>query len=182
MKSILSSVQNFFGNGKNFGPLTFLLIILFLALLGGYSNGFNNIMDTMGTMRGDASGPAPKVSSTPAAAGPLGENNNYASVSNMKGTVCNTPDCAKKMVEDPSTLLPGDSNQGWATMNPSGQGSLQNVNLLNAGALQGEAMQSMRNPSLQLRSDPPIPRNNNVGPWNTSTIEPDTSRRSFDML
>ncbi len=179
---MLSSLQNFFGNEKNFGPMAFLFAILLIALIGGYSNGFSQVTDTMGGM-GRSSGSLstePKASSYPAAAKPLGENSDFASVSGMKGTTCNTPDCNKKATEDPSTLLPNDSNSAWAKLNPSGQGSLKNVNLLDAGAHHGVQAQVLRNPNLQLRSEPANPRSN-IGPWLQSTIEPDRMRKSLEI-
>ena len=84
MKTILSSLQNFFGNGKIFGPMTFLLIILFVALLGSYSNGFNNITDTMGgRLSKDESNENVNVKDNTGGvmpSQPLGENSDYASV------------------------------------------------------------------------------------------------------
>jgi hypothetical protein len=181
MKTILSSVQNFFGNEKNFGPMAFLLAILLIALVGSYSNGFNNVMDTMGgRLHKGESGVGKGFVATPAPAQPLGENSDFASVSGMKGTTCNQPDCNKKMVEDPSVLLPNDANSAWAKLNPSGQGSLQNVNLLDAGAHHGIQAQVNRNANLQLRSEPANPRSN-VGPWQQSTIEPDRMRKSLEI-
>ena len=183
MKSILSSVQNFFSNEKNFGPMAFLLAILLIALVGSYSNGFNNVMDTMSGIGGASSNEVrtePKASSYPAAAKPLGENGDFASVSGMKGTTCDTPDCNKKVMENPSSLLPNDSNSAWAKLNPSGQGSLANTNLLDAGAHHGVQAQVLRNPNLQLRSEPANPRSN-TGPWQQSTIEPDRMRKELEI-
>ena len=184
MKTILSSLQNFFGNGKNFGPMTFLLIILFVALLGSYSNGFNNVTDTMGgRLHKGNSGVGSSFNATPASvmpSQPLGENGDYASVSGMKGTTCNTPDCNKKAMENPASLLPNDANSAWAKINPSGQGSLSNVNLLNAGYHHGQQSSVNRNPNLQLRSEPANPRGN-TGPWQQSTIEADTMRKTLEI-
>ena len=181
MKTILSSVQNFFGNEKNFGPMAFLLAILLIALVGSYSNGFNNVMDTMGgRLHKGETGVGKGFVANPAPAQPLGENSDFAPVSGMKGTTCNQPDCNKKMVEGPSVLLPNDANSAWAKLNPSGQGSLQNVNLLDAGAHHGIQAQVNRNANLQLRSEPANPRSN-IGPWQQSTIEPDRMRKSLEI-
>ena len=161
--------------------MAFLLAILLIALVGSYSNGFNNVMDTMGgRLHKGESGVGKGFVATPAPAQPLGENSDFASVSGMKGTTCNQPDCNKKMVEDPSVLLPNDANSAWAKLNPSGQGSLQNVNLLDAGAHHGIQAQVNRNANLQLRSEPANPRSN-VGPWQQSTIEPDRMRKSLEI-
>ena len=183
MKSILSSVQNFFGNDKNFGPMAFLFAILLIALIGAYSNGLTNITDNMrgiGLGKSDDVRTESKASSFPAAAKPLGENSDFASVSGMKGTSCNTPDCNKKVMENPASLLPNDSNSAWAKLNPSGQGNLANANLLDAGAHHGVQAQVLRNPNLQLRSEPANPRTN-IGPWQNSTIEPDRMRKSLEI-
>jgi len=161
--------------------MAFLLAILLIALVGSYSNGFNNVMDTMGgRLHKGETGVGKGFVANPAPAQPLGENSDFASVSGMKGTTCNQPDCNKKMVEDPSVLLPNDANSAWAKLNPSGQGSLQNVNLLDAGAHHGIQAQVNRNANLQLRSEPANPRSN-VGPWQQSTIEPDRMRKSLEI-
>lgn len=83
---------------------------------------------------------------------------------------------------DPAALLPNDANSQWASLNPTGSGSLQNVNLLQAGSLIGINTQGsyLRNANLQLRSEPPIPKAA-VGPWNNSTIEPDKMTRAFEI-
>ena len=65
-------------------------------------------------------------------------------------------------------------------MNPSGQGSLANTNLLDAGAHHGVQAQVLRNPNLQLRSEPANPRAN-TGPWQQSTIEPDRMRKNLEI-
>ena len=59
---------------------------------------------------------------------------------------------------------------------------LKNINLLNAGANYGinTVGSSLRNPNLQLRSEPIIPKVN-IGPWNNTTIEADTFRRSLEI-
>lgn len=80
-------------------------------------------------------------------------------------------------------LLPKDAaNSKWAQVNPAGQGDVQGVNLLNAGFHMGinTVGQTNRNPNLQIRSEPPIPKVD-TGPWNQSTIEYDVSRRHFEL-
>ena len=165
--------------------MAFLFAILLIALIGGYSNGFSQVTDNMSGMSGMRGGDVnfsteAKVMSQPAAAQPLGENGDFASVSGMKGTTCSTPDCNKKVMENPSTLLPNDSNSAWAKLNPTGQGSLANVNLLDAGAHHGMQSQVLRNSNLQLRSEPANPRSN-TGPWLQSTVEPDRTRKTLEI-
>jgi hypothetical protein len=84
---------------------------------------------------------------------------------------------------NPAELLPKDPNSKWAQQNPAGQGDLEGKNFLPAGHNIGidTVSSSMRNANLQLRSDPPIPQNANISPWNISTNTPDVSRREFDL-
>lgn len=59
---------------------------------------------------------------------------------------------------------------------------LKNINLLNAGANYGinTVGSSLRNPNLQLRSEPIIQKTA-TGPWNNTTIDPDTTRRALEI-
>ena len=83
---------------------------------------------------------------------------------------------------DPSSLLPRDDNSKWGKMNPSGNGPLQNLNLMSAGSLIGinTVGSTLRNANLSERSEPPNPRMQ-TGPWNQSTIEPDTFRPALEI-
>jgi len=78
-----------------------------------------------------------------------------------------------KSTNNPNELLPKTSNS-WGSLNPQGGGELENVNLLKAGYHMGidTVGQSLRNPNYQIRSEPPNPQNN-VSPWNQTTITPD---------
>jgi hypothetical protein len=80
-------------------------------------------------------------------------------------------------------LLPKDAaNTKWAQVTPSGQGELRDLNFMTAGWHIGVNTQgqSLRNPNMQLRSDPINPQYK-VSPWNMSTVEPDVSRRPFEI-
>ena len=81
-----------------------------------------------------------------------------------------------------SDLLPVDNNSIWASVNPRGQGELADKNFLESGYHIGINTngQSLRNANQQIRSDPPNPQIK-VSPWNQTTIEPDVSRRSFEI-
>ena len=83
---------------------------------------------------------------------------------------------------NPSDLLPKDSNNLWAASNPPSL-ELQGKQLLNPDQVVGINTQgsSLRNANLQLRSEPPNPRNNTNCPWNISTIESDTQRKSLEI-
>lgn len=82
---------------------------------------------------------------------------------------------------NPGDLLPRDMNSEWASINPASN-DLQGVNLLTAGQLIGinTIGNSLRNPNLQLRSEPIIPKAD-LGPWNQSTMEPDMFRRPLEI-
>ena len=106
---------------------------------------------------------------------PLGENSDFASAAGIATSMPGLPSsCSKPQISNPAELLPKDTNSQWAALNPSGKGELSNINLLKAGYHIGinTISQSMRNPNLQLRSEPPNPRQN-VSIWNQSTIESD---------
>lgn len=82
---------------------------------------------------------------------------------------------------NPSDLLPKNTNNEWSSMTPV-TNDLKNINLLSAGANYGinTVGSSLRNPNLQIRSEPSIPKTN-VGPWNNTTIESDPYRRNLEI-
>ena len=87
-------------------------------------------------------------------------------------------------VASPNELLPVDANSQWAALNPvnMNQGSILNGDMLQAGYHIGldTIGQTLKNPNLQLRSDPIIPKQE-VGPWNQSTYEPDYGRIPLEV-
>ena len=92
-------------------------------------------------------------------------------------------DCYPKDRLTSEDLLPKDAaNSKWAQSNPAGQGDVKDQNFLTAGYLIGVNTigQTLRNPNLQLRSDPPNPQFK-VSPWQQSTIEPDANRRPLEI-
>jgi hypothetical protein len=107
----------------------------------------------------------------------------FASANGVQTSMPGVPSsCSQPSVQNPAELLPKDTNSQWAQLNPSGKGELANVNLLKAGYHIGidTIGQSLRNANLQIRSEPPNPQLN-VGPWNTSTIEPDFLRVPLEL-
>jgi hypothetical protein len=107
----------------------------------------------------------------------------FASATGVQTSMPGIPSsCSKPNIQNPSELLPKDSNSQWAQLNPSGKGELANVNLLKAGYHIGidTVGQSLRNANLQIRSEPPNPQLS-VGPWNASTITPDFMRPSLEI-
>jgi len=84
--------------------------------------------------------------------------------------------------ETPESLLPRDQNSAWQST--PGGGSLQGINLLKPSDVIGINGRGnvLKNANLQLRSDPVIPdMKSSVGPWNQSTIMPDTMRAPFEI-
>lgn len=80
----------------------------------------------------------------------------------------------------PSDLLPKGTNE-WSDLNNVSE-DLKSINLLSAGHHYGinTVGSSLRNPNLQIRSEPIIPKTN-IGPWNNTTIDSDTTRRSLEI-
>lgn len=79
-------------------------------------------------------------------------------------------------------LLPQCADSPYAQVVPSGQGSVNDGNLLNAGYHLGvnTVGSSLRNANRQLRSEPPNPQVK-VSPWNQTTIEADLNRRELEI-
>ena len=114
---------------------------------------------------------------------PLGQNEVFASANGVQTSMPGVPSsCSQTNITKPSELLPKDNNNQWAQLNPSGKGDLNNINLLKAGYHIGidTIGQTLRNANLQIRSEPPNPQLY-VGPWNTSTIEPDFMRPPLEI-
>jgi hypothetical protein len=114
---------------------------------------------------------------------PQGQNEVYSSANGIQTSMPGAPStCSTANIQNPSELLPRDTNSQWAQLNPSGKGELANVNLLRAGYHIGidTIGQSLRNANLQIRSEPANPQLS-VGPWNQSTIEPDFMRPPLEI-
>ena len=112
----------------------------------------------------------------------MGLSNDNSNFSNVSGLNANkNPATCNQAQTDPSDLLPKDMNSDWSSVNPA-NADLKNINLLSAGQLIGinTVGSSLRNPSLQERSEPIIPKTN-IGPWNNSTIDADTLRRPLEI-
>jgi len=116
------------------------------------------------------------------------QGNEYEDISGIQGPAVSAPSTTKQAVAAPGDLLPNmnmlpkDPNSQWAQLNPSGSGDLMNQSLLSAGFLAGidTIGNTMKNPNLQLRSEPPNPQLN-IGPWNNSTFAPDLMRTPLEI-
>ena len=112
-----------------------------------------------------------------------GNNEVFASANGAQTSMPGVPSsCSQTSIQNPAELLPKDSNNQWAQLNPSGKGELANVNLLKAGYHIGidTIGQTLRNANLQIRSEPPNPQLY-VGPWNQTTIQPDFMRPPLEI-
>jgi hypothetical protein len=87
-------------------------------------------------------------------------------------------------VLSPEELLPkGGLGASWSSTNPVGLNELKGQSaLLSPGYHYGinTVGQTLRNANLDVRSDPPNPRQA-VGPFLNSTIEPDLMRRQLEI-
>ena len=150
--------------------------IVVVVVLFRYNTNKSKIMDNMEENKNAA----PSVSSEVVGVSAADRNNNFMAVS---GVATQTPQnsCNAQPVVNPSELLPNDSNSEWANINPASN-DLKNLNLLNPQEVIGinTVGSSLRNANLQVRSEPAIPKAN-VGPWNSSTIEPDSFRRPLEI-
>jgi len=154
------------------------LLIVFVALVA-LAGLLYTTSKRKGTDMMSALSPQQGGYSVPSPSQPLGQNEKYAGA---KGVKTNTYGMQSAKLDDPTMLLPNDSNSQWASLNPQGGGMLKNVNLLQAGSLVGinTVGSTMRNANLQLRSEPPNPQGS-VGPWMNSTIEPDVVRQPLEI-
>ena len=125
----------------------------------------------------------PTIRKTPEvmAALPMGDNEQFASVSGIKTP---TKSCYPQNSLKPDDLLPQDKKNDVNNFNkeyPVSEGILKGVNFLEAGYQVGvnTVGQSLRNANQQLRSEPPNPQVN-VSPWQNTTIGPDLSRRPLE--
>jgi|UniRef100_A0A6C0BLE7 hypothetical protein len=116
--------------------------------------------------------------------------NNYgpqqANLNGQFGTDSGTQpqlDCFPKDTIKPQELMPRDDTYNtWQQTSPPVNGHLADRNFLEAGHHYGidTVSNTLKNPNLQLRSDPIIPQVQ-VGPWSQSTYGPDTNHRQFDI-
>ena len=182
--------------GKQNKVLNLILILGIVALIGmllQYNTNKGVVVDSMGGNRfanvaevksAQVEKP-PSQENTPevaSGAAPVSTTDGvqFLPVSGIKSGSKMGPSCNNQKMMDPKDLLPTDSNNEWSNIMPNND--LKDVQMLNAGHHVGinTVGSSLRNPNLQVRSEPVIPQNN-VGPWNNTTIEPDNLRRGFEI-
>jgi hypothetical protein len=174
MSGLLKGLQKFFTKDRVMILVIFILLAMFLLY---YSTGKTTVFDSMdnGTMGSSSE------SSTSAPLMSIAQPSESGNVQSG-GVVSDHRGYAVQQVANPSELLPNDVNSQWATLNPSSQNNPQTPDLLQAGIHIGldTVGQTMKNPNLQLRSDPIIDKKD-VGPWNMSTVEPDLLRQPLEV-
>jgi hypothetical protein len=165
-KEIISGFSKFFTKERT------LVLIIFLVLawaLFSYSGSKLNVYDQMSDGSKVA---APIVAAPPTVAATAPSHANPST------------GYSAQSVANPADLLPKDTNSQWAALNPTSMnsGDVLMPDLLQAGYHIGldTIGQTLRNPNLQLRSDPIISKAD-VGPWNQSTIEPDFGRVPLEL-
>lgn len=171
-ENIASAIKKFLPKDQTSLYLILLLLLVFAVFF--YSNSKTQLFDSMDTGV-STSGEKAIASSVPVHTAPV--------IAAPSPQVAGAG-YALQPVANPSDLLPKDQNSQWSALNPSAmnKGDILMPDLLQAGYHIGldTIGQTLRNPNLQLRSDPIISKAD-VGPWNNSTIEPDLGRVPLEL-
>ena len=172
-------------NGMTSGLIILAVLVLFGGLTQYSSNkgsAYEGNRNRMSGMRRDRAEAPPAVASGVHAANPAGQNERPSRVSGMSTTAQGLPpSCTAGPRLEADELLPRGGSD-WAQLNPTGQGNMENVNLLKAGYHSGinTVGNTLRNANLQLRSEPPNPTRK-VSPWMNTTIAPDLMRVPLEI-
>lgn len=170
-KKIQSGLAKFFTKDKTTIIMWALLLIILVGALYTYNNGKLLVRDNMET--GVAA--EKKVAIAEPKKAVEGE---------VKPNDAPVAGYEMQNVANPADLLPKDENSKFAELNPNVMTSegVAGGDMLEAGYHIGldSVGQTMRNANLQLRSDPVIAKKD-VGPWMTSTIEPDLARTPLEI-
>ena len=197
MKSVLKKLMK--GKNKFLNIFLLLALVAVVGVLYKYNSQKSVFSDNMTDFKTVSSAPAEKLASAAVSAAPLEmaaaaiapkdvgavnltENKDqFAAVKGLTSGNKPTNVHTDKPVMDPKELLPSDNNNEWSSVMPNND--LKNVGMLNAGHHVGinTVGSSLRNANLQVRSEPVIPQNKNVGPWNNTTIEADNLRRPLEI-
>jgi hypothetical protein len=176
-KDIQAGLSKFLG--KRWIPIILILVVSFALI--SYSTSKNTIIDRMtdGSYGGGGGGAAPPSLNRPSA--PILASPSAPSPG-IQLPAATVGGYAMQPVANPSDLLPKDPNSQWAALNPVNQSNVAMPDLLQAGYHIGldTIGQTMKNPNLQIRSDPIIQKQD-VGPWNNSTTEADYARVPLEL-
>ena len=179
MTGMISGLQKFFTKER---IMIFVVLAVLLFFLMCYSDDKYSFSDNMASGSSNMYGPGPNPNLVPPNnGGSLAVSGNMPESSHAVQPVAQGGYTTQNVVS-PSDLLPTDQNSQWASLNPVNQGNPITPDLLQAGYHIGldTIGQSLKNPNLQLRSDPYIPKSV-VGPWNQSTYEPDLLRVPLEV-
>lgn len=169
-KKIQSGLAKFFTKDKTTIVMWALLLIILVGALYTYNNGKLLVRDNMET--GVAEEKKVKIEEPKKGDDEVKPNNAPVAGYEMQN------------VANPADLLPTDENSKFAELNPNVMTAegVAGGDMLEAGYHIGldSVGQTLRNANLQLRSDPVISKKD-VGPWMTSTIEPDLARTPLEL-
>ena len=197
MKSVLKKLMK--GKNKFLNIFLLLALVAVVGVLYKYNSQKSVLSDSMADYKTVSSASAENLASAAVSAAPLemaaaavapkdvgavnlAENKDqFEAVKGLTSGNKPTNVHTDKPVMDPKELLPSDNNNEWSSVMPNND--LKNVGMLNAGHHVGinTVGSSLRNANLQVRSEPVIPQNKNVGPWNNTTIEADNLRRPLEI-
>jgi len=155
-----------------------VFVAIVVAIIGyslmNYSKGKGLVLDSMTT--------AGSVKPSESTGNEVFESSKPASYDKPETLPSSTSEYKSVDTAAPQDLLPVDKNSEFAKLNPVTNGKQDLPDLLQAGSLIGVDTigQTLKNPNLQLRSDPTIEKKN-VGPWNNSTFEPDLARVPLEL-
>ena len=200
MKPVMNFLKNLTKGGKNnkfLGLFILLVVIVLVGVIYRYNGQKGLLSDNMSNNPFSNVGNVEQTKSTEQGAQQMNKQLDTSAQQgvkpvvttdgeqylNVNGLTSGTPPnntCNNKPVMDPKQLLPSDNNNEWSNIMPNND--LKNVGMLNAGHHIGmnTVGSSLRNPNLQVRSEPTIPQSN-IGPWNNTTIEADTLRRPLEI-
>lgn len=165
--------------GKRWIPIVLVLIVCFALIT--YSTSKNNILDRMSD-GGYAATNKPFGGASPPPESPSHANPSVQPEHARQSSAPSGNGYDMQPVANPSDLLPKDINSQWSALNPVNQSNVAMPDLLQAGYHIGldTIGQTMKNPNLQIRSDPIIQKRD-VGPWNNSTTEADYARVPLEL-
>lgn len=181
-------ITNLFGKNKKkvFNVLVILGVIALAAFFLKYNNdknvsnlGMRNLspMELKSEVE-KVNGGSKSVENVGVVGASAPESNDYLNVSGLEANKPKVSSCNNEPVMNPKELLPSDSE--WSNIAPSK--GLEKVSFLTAGHNFGTNTvgSSLRNANLQVRSEPVIQKVN-IGPWNESTIDADTTRKALEI-
>ena len=168
---MFKAVGRLFKSDTSMWILVAIVVALLAWALMSYSGNKTKVRDALGNMGGVGAKPNMPDSSLASSSQPV-SSGAPASMNKPPQQQQQQPPSASSVVARP-TLQPSD-----IVLNPVNVPDL----IMSPTAFIGidTIGNTLRNPTWDLRSDPPIPKQN-VGPWNNSTIDADLARVPFEI-